>query len=382
MNIAVSFPGCHRRGGVERVTLECANFLHRRGHAVHLYASEWDDEQLDRGVTRHRVWSAKMPPPLRLITFANRSRSRLRETRPPPQVLSSFGIQSPPGGVLWVQSVHKAWIELSARSRNLAGRLRQRANPFHPAVLALERYHFAGRRYRKLIALSPDVKADLMRLYDIPQQDIEIIPNGFLPSEFNLDRVDRLRQSTRQRLGYGERDRVIVFAANELERKGFQPLLRAMSLLKHPSVHLLAVGRLNRAAVAGPIAELGLADRVQFVGSSSNVTEYYAAADVFALPTQYEAWGLVLVEAMACGLPVVTSRLAGAAVAVSDGRSGYLLDDPRDPREIATKLALALEGSHAPREWIAESVLAYAWSNVLLSYERLLESCRDTAVAC
>jgi len=375
MRVALSFPACHRRGGVERVILESANFLQRRGHEVHVFTSRWDEQLLEPGITCHRVRTAGRPAPLSVLTFAHQSRRELRQMRPCPDVLGSFGVQSPPGGVLWVQSVHKAWLEASRARRPLSGRLRQRLNPFHPVILALEHYQFAGRRYRKLIALTEQVKADLSRLYGVPDSDVEVIANGFAPAEFNLDRAQQLRDGVRRRLGFAEGERVVVFAANEFERKGFGPLLDATASLNDRSVHLLAVGRLNPTAYAGTIDRMGLSDRVKFTGPTDDVAQYYAAADLFALPTQYEAWGLVIVEAMACGLPVVTSRLAGAAIAVTEGQSGYLLDDPQSVQEIAEKLRLLLGGQHADRQWIAASVAPFSWPNVLPVYERVLEAC-------
>jgi len=114
---------------------------------------------------------------------------------------------------------------------------------------------------------------------------------------------------------------------------------------------------------------------VQFTGPSSEVADYYAAADVFALPTQYEAWGLVIVEAMASGLRVLTSRLAGAAVAVDEGRTGQLLDDPADVPEIATKLQMLLNADGPSPEEISASVAKYEWAQVLRGYESILAEC-------
>jgi UDP-glucose:(heptosyl)LPS alpha-1,3-glucosyltransferase len=294
---------------------------------------------------------------------------------PRPNIIGGFGIAAPCSEVVWVQSVQKAWLEISGSQRNFKGRLKQRLNLFHPLILAMERSYYGGRKYRKLIALSDQVKDDLMRFYGVPEKDIVVIPNGFAPSEFNLARRDEQREAMRQKLNYTDSDRVVIFAANELERKGFGPLLRAIAALDDSSVHLLAVGRLNPFAYASEIQRLGMAQRVQFTGPTSEVASYYAAADVFALPTQYEAWGLVIVEAMACGLPALTSRLAGASIAISEGQTGQLLDNPRDVQEIRAKLSLLLEGKHASSDVISSSVAQYAWSRVLESYENVLTEC-------
>jgi UDP-glucose:(heptosyl)LPS alpha-1,3-glucosyltransferase len=311
LKIALAFPGCHRRGGVERVMLECANYLVTRGHETHVYSSDWDVKSMDSAILRHHVPISRRPNVARVLSFARGSSRALRAMQPPPHIIGGFGIAAPCSEVVWVQSVQKAWIEISSGQRDFKGRLKQRLNPFHPLTIAMEQRYYGGRRYRKLVALSDQVKNDLVRLYGVPPQDIVVIPNGFAPAEFNPARRDKTRDATRAQLGYRETDRVVIFAANELERKGFGPLLRAIASLQDSRVHLLAVGRLSATAYAAEIVRLGMTDRVHFTGPTSDVAGYYAAADVFALPTQYEAWGLVIVEAMACGLPALTSPPGG-----------------------------------------------------------------------
>jgi UDP-glucose:(heptosyl)LPS alpha-1,3-glucosyltransferase len=378
MRVALTFPGCHRRGGVERIMLECANFLSRRGHDTHVFASEFDEQSLDPAVTRHPVTSAQRPALVRLAAFKSKSTRDLQTLNPPADVHAAFGVISPPGGVIWVQSVHRAWLEISQRSRGLAGRLKQRANLTHPYILRLERQYFAGRQYAKVIALTEQVKADLMRFYNVPDRDIALVPNGFSPTEFNLANRAKQRPRMRQQLGYATTDKVVVVVANEMQRKGFVPLLCAIASLNDPSIKLLAVGRLNPRACEAELKELNLGGRVHFTGPTSNVADYYAAADVFALPTVYEAWGLVIVEAMACGLPVLTSRLAGASIAVEENHTGLLLENPADESEIAQKLSSLLHAHHDSPESIARSVAHYAWSEVLLDYEQIILSAART----
>lgn len=355
--------------------VECANFLNARGHEVAVYASEWDANVLDDGIERRNIAVNVRQPLLRLLSYNRAALKAIRETVPAPEVTGAFGILAATDAVAWVQAVHGAWMEVSRQQRDWKGRLKQRLNLYHPLVLAFERRVYGGRRYRKLIALSEQVKADLMRFYGVPAEDIVIIPNGFAPAEFSVARAAREREVMRERLGYGPEAKVVVFVANELERKGFGPLLRALASLKDERVHLLAVGRLSASAYAAEIAALGMTARVQFTGPSADVASFYAASDVFALPTQYEAWGLVITEAMACGLPVLTSRLAGAAIAVQEEATGMLLDDPGSVDEIATKIRLLLDGRHASPNEIADSVSAYAWPEVLRRYESLLAEC-------
>ena len=220
-----------------------------------------------------------------LATFSGDATRALRAIEPQPDVVAGFGALGPPGAVLWVQSVHAAWLEISQRRRSLPGRLKQCLNPAHPYILHRERRCFGQRQYSKLIALSPTVKADLMRFYDVPDDDIDILPNGFSTSEFNVRQRLQDRDQRRAELGYRDSDQVVIFVANELERKGFGPLLRAIAAINRPNVHLLAVGNLNQNAYASEIGSLGMRGRVRFTGPTNNVARFYAAADLFALPT-------------------------------------------------------------------------------------------------
>ncbi len=375
MRVALTYPGVHRRGGVERVAFESSRFLASRGHTIDVYAGDWEEDS-SSSIRYHRVSVQQKPGFLRPLRF-RRACSRAVETAGF-DALSTFGCECPFGGVFWAQSVHRAWIEHSRilRSRFSPGRIKQRLNPMHPVLLRMESAHFRERRYRKVIALTAEVQADLHRYYGVPAEDVVVIPNGFSPSEFSYLAASICRAEMRTGLGYTPDDRVVVFVANELERKGFGPLLRAIASLGDSRVHLLAVGRLDTHAYAGEIAQLGMGDRVKFTGPTREAARYFAASDLFALPTQYEAWGLVIVEAMACGLPAVTSRLAGASVAIREGFSGSLLENPRDPVEIAAHLRPFLDCSGL-REEIAAGVLDYSWDRILLRYERtLIESFR------
>ena len=371
MKIALSFLGCHGRGGVERLLLETANHLAGRGHSVHVFAAEFDREALHPCVVQHPVPVAARPSCLRMFTYARHCREEVEHLGA--GVHGSFGVISPTGGVFNVQSVHRAWLDASQRLRKLPGRLRQACNPIHPFLLALERRHFGERRYRKLVVPSDQVRADLMHFYHVPERDIVMIPNGFAPALLNPARSHALRPEMRSKFGYNPGDFVVLFVANELERKGFLPLLQAIAALKNPRLKLLAVvGRANVRRYFGTIRRLGLEARVNIVGAQNDLAPYYAAADVLALPTQYEAWGLVVLEALACGTPVLTSRLAGAAVAVCEGTTGALLDNPCDVQEIAEKLNSLSQIGCIERAAIAASVERFTWSKVLQDYESVL----------
>jgi UDP-glucose:(heptosyl)LPS alpha-1,3-glucosyltransferase len=168
-----------------------------------------------------------------------------------------------------------------------------------------------------------------------------VVPNGFDPARFNRGLRETQREAVRHEIGAVPGELVLLFAANELHRKGFEQTLRAVALSSDERFSVHVVGRADPAPFGQLAAELGLEGRLQYHGSSDRVERYMAAADLLVLPTQYEPFGLVIVEALACGLPVITTTLAGAAQAVQPGVNGVLLEDPWDVEQLADLLRTA-----------------------------------------
>jgi UDP-glucose:(heptosyl)LPS alpha-1,3-glucosyltransferase len=355
------------------VALETARYLSGRGHDVHVFATDVD-RILSDAATVHYVPALKRPWFLTAPSF-HRNCSRLLRASDYDAV-GAFGAPSPVGGVYWAQSVHPAWLEHSKEFRApfSAERWKQRLNPAHPILVGLERRHLRSGRYRRVLALTEMVRDDLVRHHGVPPSDVDILPVGFDPTEFNIARARAARAEERRRFGLTDDHKVVLFAANELERKGIRQLLRALALLDDPSVRLLVAGRASLVAYRGLISELKLGEQVQEAGPRTDMWACYGAADVLALPTQYEAWGLVIVEAMACGIPVVTSARAGAAVAIEQGRTGALVDQPDSADEIAAAMAPLLAGNHAGRVALAAAVQPYTWPRILSRYEEILLS--------
>jgi glycosyltransferase involved in cell wall biosynthesis len=373
MKIALAFPGCHRRGGVERIVFECARFLSTRGHTVDVYANEWEIDPTC--AINYRVVPMRRHPWFLSGTsfFINASKQVDLAAY---DVLNTHGCICPFGGVQWVHSVHLAWLE---RGRTMRGGLslaawKRRLNPLHPALLQMEARHFRERRYRKLTATTPRVRDDLHRLYGVPEEDVVIVPNGFSPTEFNPSRSAERREAMRARLELKPDQVAILFVANELERKGFRTLLAAVAALGDPSVRIVVVGRPPARTVMRMAEQFGLADRVTACGPTADVAGYHAACDLFVLPTQYEAFCLAILESLGSGLPVVTSDVPGARDAIQPGINGALISDPLNGEELAAAIKPLLDparrGALAARS--AASVEGYQWPRLLVRYEAVL----------
>ena len=371
MKIALSFPGCHRRGGVERVMFECANYLVARGHEVHVFAADWEPAP---GVEYHKV----VVPPGMGFTFGRRFQTACAEMLRAQRfdVLNTHGAVCPTGGVEWVQSVHHAWLDAAKTFRPAMslGRWKQRLNPVHPVLLRLEREHFRPGSYRRLIATTARVRQDLGKYFAVPEGDVEIIPNGFSPTEFNPQKRAQLRPAMREKLGLKPEHTALLLVANELPRKGYPTILSAMRRLGDHRIKLIVVGRPPVAEVMRAAAEAGLQDQVLALGSCGDIAAMHAAADLFVLPTQYEAFCLAILESLGSGLPVITSGVPGARDAIQPGLNGYIVEDPKDADGLAGAIRPLLDHDRiaALSATTPATVEQYQWPKVLQRYEQIL----------
>lgn len=382
MRVALTFPGCHRRGGVERILFECAKFLVGAGHDVHVFASDFESSEQSNGFQRHLVPQHPRPWFLRGADFYSSATASLREFDY--DILSTHGCVCPTGGVHWVQSLHAAWLHRSRQFRKTLSlaTIKRRLNPLHPILLRLEAAHFRKRAYTKVIATTEQVRQDLHSYYDVPLGDIAIVPNGYSPTEFSPRIREQLRKPMRQRLGLAENEVAILFAANELERKGYRVLLSAIRALARRDIKLLVVGRVSAGEVMRQAEREGLGQSVIPCGSTSNIAEFHAAADMFVLPTQYEAFCLAILEALGSGLPVITTAIPGAQDAVREGINGLLIHDPLEVEAFveAIRQLLCPVRREQMSQAAPDTVRGYQWPSVLHGYEDILLNYASSAM--
>jgi UDP-glucose:(heptosyl)LPS alpha-1,3-glucosyltransferase len=226
---------------------------------------------------------------------------------------------------------------------------------------------------RLIIAVSQLVKEQLQDCYHVLPDKIRVIPNGVkMPGENEGARADR-RRAARARFGWRENDFGLLFVANEFDRKGLETIIEALALLHDPEIRLAVVGGDDPAPYRLMAARRGVADRIEFAGTIRGAESLYAGADAFILPTWYEPFGMVIIEAMAEGVPVITSSRAGAVEGMTHERHGLFLQDVRSVDELASAIGrirddsplrslLASSGKDAARRFawpvVAEETLA------------------------
>lgn len=220
--------------------------------------------------------------------------------------------------------VHREWLKQRSRQLNGLARMLLQANPYHLYLKVVERKMFESRRLRAVICNSQMVKTEILDYFRIDAQKIHVIPNGIDTEAFHPDLKQR-RLAYRQQWHIPAETTVYLFVGSGFQRKGLEQTIEAFARL--PQGHLAVVGYDKNEKYYRDLAKrLDVENRVLFFGSQGDVKPFYALADAFVLPTLYDPFSNAVLEAMACGLPVITSAKSGAAEILTEGVSGFVCD--------------------------------------------------------
>jgi len=229
-----------------------------------------------------------------------------------------------------------------------------------------------------MVASTGEEREQLVALYGADRDRIEIVPPGVDHAVF----VPGDRAQARRSLGLGHVERLLLFVGRIQPLKGAALAVRALAELDDPRTMLLVVGgpsgpdgeaELDR--LHGLVAELGLSAQVRFVPPQPHdeLAVYYQAADVCLVPSRTESFGLVALEAAACGTPVVAAAVGGLRTLVDDGDTGFLVYG-RSPHDYAAPVALLLDDDDLARELgrnAAARAAGYTWSIAAARLRRL-----------
>ena len=315
------------------------------GHEVHLIAGKVDGP-VDSRFVIHRVSIIKLGRFLKVLSFLLFSRRILKKYQF--DIVQGFGrtiqqdVFRTGGGCHWEYRKN-----VLRKIRNPLLRLLKLYLPYQLLLLYIEKKQFSKNNFRKIVAVSNQVKKEIVSNYSVPGEDIEVIYNGVDTETFNPGNRKMYFNEVRKRFNIKLNENVLLFLGTGFERKGLSFLINALAILRddYPDTKLLVVGRDNDIQRYVHLSEeLQVADRVTFAGPQSDVKIFYAAADVFVFPTLYEPFGNVCLEAMASGLPVITSRVNGVSE-IMEGMDYLLLDNPRDVKKMEKKIGFLLSNN-------------------------------------
>jgi UDP-glucose:(heptosyl)LPS alpha-1,3-glucosyltransferase len=253
--------------------------------------------------------------------------------------------------------VHAAFLEQRARGLNAAARAALSLHPFHRAVLALERQMFASPRLKAVLANSRMVADEIVQHFAFPRDRIHLVPNGIDLGRFRPGAREIHRSKIRRQLGAADARPVFLFVGSGYKRKGLDAAIAALAA-SGSDAELWVVGSDARPSRYVAMAQhAGIAPRLRMIGPVPDPLPYYAAADALVLPSVYDPFPSTVIEALACGLPVVTSTACGARDAVRR-LDPDLVRDTRDSPGLAEALRRAL--SLAGRPATADAARAIA----------------------
>jgi UDP-glucose:(heptosyl)LPS alpha-1,3-glucosyltransferase len=301
------------------------------GVEVHCYCNP--DTRIDMPeVTFHDVRPlarsrSRFGYPLECASFAAAATRALRRDRGLYDVIDVCGIAAWEHDVVSVHGVMKAdqgrWAASAGsglRAARVRGRLAPLTRPQVGVARMIERRQLRPGSFRRVIAVTAGIRRDLEDVYGVPSELIDVIPPPVDVASFASAQNGDVRRS----LGIPAGDPLLLFLGHDFRRKGLAIAVEALAGLG-PDAHLVVVGGGDPAPYETAAEQAGAARRLHFVGATEAPERFYAEADVFVLPTARERWGTPLIEAMASGVPVVTTEAAGASVVVRDHDAGLVL---------------------------------------------------------
>jgi UDP-glucose:(heptosyl)LPS alpha-1,3-glucosyltransferase len=298
-------------GGAERQCVNFARGLVARGHEIHVFARTIAP---GNGYVAHPVPADGL---FRHQTFDVQTRKLLEKESF--DIIHSFTRTAYQDVLRLGGGTHKEYLIQTDAAYSTLGRIWRKIRPKERLELQLERASFAPHASKKIVAVSHRVKEEVLRHYGVPAEKIAVIHNGVDASEFKPS--DEARRLIRNQIGLDQNDYTLLFVGSGFKRKGLESAIAAVDRV--PSARLVVVGEGH--APAHP--------RVLMLGRRSDVAHLYAAADAFIFPTLYDPFPNAVLEAMASGLPVIVSRVAGVSEIIQD--DSIVVENPRDVDEVA-----------------------------------------------
>jgi UDP-glucose:(heptosyl)LPS alpha-1,3-glucosyltransferase len=304
--------GYSQTGGAEAYLKRLARRVVDAGHNAQLVTTkDWPQNQWPFGAL-HRI------PSQSAIAFAN----ELEQVRPriPCDVLMSLERVWNCDVYRAGDGVHRAWLN---RRQSLASPFSNLFRPFslkHNHILRLEESLLRDRRAGRIIVNSQMVKNEIVALHGYPVEKIDIVRNGVPVSKFREAAAER--KQSRAAFALAADEIAVLFAGSGWERKGLRFAIKAVEACPDPKLRLFVAGRGNRGHYKS--------SRVQFLGTVVDLSPVYTAADIFILPTIYDPFSNACLEALACGLPVITSRNNGFSEIIEEGVHGSIVDSAND----------------------------------------------------
>ena len=352
MKIAITHTRYSLVGGVEKYIYSLVERLLDAGHEVHYFCHFWEKD------ADPRIRFHKIPNPfkqfryLKVWSFDRWSQWKVNNdefdivhgfTKTAQQDIYTDG-----SGCL---RDYQEYSIKEGESSEFVQRLK-RLSPHQRLVERIEEERFTRGNFRRITTMSIFAQEQICRRYGLAKEEVEVIYNGIDLRNFNPSLTEKHREPMREQLNYTKNDVVALLVGNDYRRKGVVTLMEAMKKIEDQGG--LPDGRKLQVAIVGkerPARErelydkaqsMGLSKQFRFFGPHRDIAKWHAMSDLHILPSRFDIFGNVVLEAMAMGVPTIVSAKAGAAEVVKPAETGYIQQDPKDPDELASLILKAV----------------------------------------
>jgi len=333
---------CH--GGSERYCVNLARGLEKAGHHVTVIGTVIDADLKDeiefRRVSVNRIssWTDNRSFAVNAGNIAKEGRFDIVYG-----LGRSFGLDA----VRITERLQSHWVNVHYNP--FLSRPLQKWNPRHRTLISLEKAIYQAESLRRIVTQSKLDRQLLSQYYGETPASVETVYNGVDLDLFH-PRIQDSQHEVRKLLQISVNEILLIFASMDFAGKGLKTILQAISLLKDSGIHLAVLGN-------GPVRKfqkcarhLGIENKIHFLGRRSDIQRFYGAGALFVLPTTYEPFPNVILEAMACELPAITTKTNGSAEIIEHKKNGYLIETINDVKGICHAIGHHLHQNASDQE--------------------------------
>jgi UDP-glucose:(heptosyl)LPS alpha-1,3-glucosyltransferase len=344
-------------GGTERDLTITARLLSRAGHRVTIYAEE------SRGSSEEwalrRISAPAVGRALGFLWFSRTAGAAAR--REGADVVLSFARVIDADILRSGGGAHSSYVNAAPQWQTGIARAATRFSLYHRAQIAVERTGFRSPRLKRAIAVSGLVRRDLLKTFMLAPERVVTLYNGVELDRFAPAHSAAERAAIKRELGVPDSRSAVLFVGNGFARKGLRFLIEAWPTISNDARLIVVGADRSAASYERLVHRLGLNDRVIFLGRRNDVDRLMRGADVLALPSLFEPFGNVAVEAMASGVPVLTSAQSGVAEQMPDPMREYIVNDPSDLEELTSRMNRLIEAAPELKDAVRIAAEQFTW---------------------
>jgi len=366
------------RGGAEKVAEKFVNHFVDRGHNITVFSEKFSGEESDK-LQWHKIPHGKGLS--KTTSFHRQVQNVLNKDncREKFDIIYTMCRTFPADIFRITEQLHYEWLPIGYSS--LA-----RLNPRHFSILGLEKKTIDPENMRHIIVNSQLLKNQVVNRFDYPEEKVSLVSNG-IDKEVYFPAKKGEKDEIKKKLHLSDRF-VCIFVAANFKIKGLNEAIRAIAGLNEETrkrITLLVVGKGKPKPFLELAEKLNVTENLVFAGKQPGMRDYYIASDLLLYPSHYETFGNVILEACACGIPVLTTKMVGAAELITDNKNGFLVKSAKKIDRMTSILEAYIKLPESEHKKFAEKALAatknYTWTKHISDLEKIFEKVHQEKLA-